>query len=220
MRWQAGRGWARWRRSCRAVLFAGTAVLAGCTVLPIEEARRIQARQGSAFDVAAYVSSAWRRLDAQVSQRAVAVQQLDSRSVDTLGPARGNRAGEGSPWTFLVTGEGTVGDVRREGPRTTVGVVTPAGNVVLQLGPVVSGTAIRDALPFIAFDDVSDQVSFAEVGLRLTERAVAPLRPVALRLRPGDRVRFVGAASVPSSGEPMIVTPVRLESLTVAGAPA
>ena len=33
--------------------------------------------------------------------------------------------------------------------------------VVLQIGPVIFGTALRDALPFIAFGDFVNQIDYA-----------------------------------------------------------
>lgn len=190
----------------------GLAIMAGgCKVLSIEDARAVQERSNGALDSGAYLSSIWPdRAGKELRSRAVPIDRLKGADMDALGRERGNRSGDGSPWTFVVSGEGVVRSVDRENPRGRIELDTQQGPVTIQVGPVVSGTAIRDALPFITFDGFPDQVSYAEVGMGLTDRALAPLRPVITQVKPGDRVRFLGAASVGETGVPLVVTPIEL----------
>jgi len=83
--------------------------------------------------------------------------------------------------------------------------------VVLQVGPVISGTAIRDALPALGFDRFVNQIQHADVGNEINARVerdvLARLDRAALR---GRRLRFAGMASF-EDGRPLTVTPVRLD---------
>ena len=52
--------------------------------------------------------------------------------------------------------------------------LTPAdgrADGALQIGPVLRGTALRDALEFVKFGDFVNQIAFAEVATALNERA-------------------------------------------------
>ncbi|MGH1559823.1 DUF2291 family protein [Caulobacter segnis] len=111
----------------------------------------------------------------------------------------------------MVSGEGVVRAVDDSSRRRTVEVSVGeegARTVRLEAGPVVVGTALRDALPFIAFDDFSDQLAFADVGRALTTTALSRTRSTLEGLRPGDRIRFVGAFNLPAAGQPVFVMPV------------
>jgi len=68
---------------------------------------------------------------------------------------------------------------------------------VVQVGPVLTGTAIRDALPALGFDRFVNQIQHAEVGNELNARVerevLQQLDRAGLR---GRHVRFAGMASV------------------------
>lgn len=185
-------------------------MLAGCKVLPVEEAAAIRARDGGSFDVNRFVAERWPGSAAQELRiRALPLGALRG-PLDQLGSRHGNRAGDGSPWTFVVRGAGVVRTIDRESPRGRLEVETATGPVTIQIGPVVSGSTIRDALPSIAFDDFPDQISFAETGMALTDKALAGLRPVLAGLETGDRISFLGTVSVAGDQSPLLLTPVEL----------
>ena len=187
--------------------------LAACKIMPIEEARRIRSAQGGRFDARDYVQSLWTaRTQGELRGRAVPLEQLRRGPIDQLGKARGTRAGEGSPWTFVVKASGLVKAVSLDKPRGSVIVSGSSGDVRVQTGPVVSGTTVRDALPAINFDDFPDQIAFAEVGQRLNERAIAEVRRDLARLRPGDRVTIVGVATLAGPADAVILTPLALSA--------
>ncbi|MGF7149644.1 putative lipoprotein [Sphingomonas zeicaulis] len=210
-------GWAGTRAAAAGVALC---LLAGCKILPIDEARALRERSSGAFDAKRYVETIWGgRAQKALADSAIPVERLRAEPIEQLGAAHGRRAGEGSPWTFVVSGEGQVERVDLGQPRGTVVVQTAVGPALIQAGPVVSGTTVRDALPFVAFDGFPDQIAFAEVGTELTERAVTPLRKTLGALKPGDRIRFLGTAR-PSAGDaPLVVTPVTVERAG-GGAPA
>lgn len=196
----------------------GAGLLGGCKVLTIEEDRALRARRGGDFDAARYVDEIWAaKAVPALDQRAIPANKLVAAidaDLERAGAELGRRAGEGSAWTFVVSGTGVVSSVdaasRRGSAEVTLAGTVPARTVRLQIGPVVSGTAIRDALPFVAFNDFADQLAFADVGRALTARALRTLRPGIAQLGSGQAIRFTGVVNVRAPGEPLVVTPVAL----------
>jgi predicted lipoprotein len=199
------------------------AVVAFCrpwTIRPIAEASGA-ATSGShagagAFDASTYVSSVWAaRVLPEASRVAVDLRRaLSERGHD---PAR--RA-------VLVRGAGVITSVDE---RSRMGVayvdLAPADgkpDVALQVGPVLRGTAVRDALDFIRFTDFANQIDFARVANELNARVLtsvlAPLGKVSMLT--GKVVAFTGATTLggaagsgqTSAGSPRVeITPLVVE---------
>lgn len=187
----------------------GSALLAtACTIVSADEAERLREAQSGAFDAKRFAEATWRKptID-QLRKRALPLERLRGADLDALGRVEGSRAGEGSPWTFVVRATGTVRAVELDKPRGAILLGTGAGDVRIQTGPVVSGTSIRDALPTIVFDDFPDQIAFAEAGQQLTERALTAVRPQLGKVRPGMQLTVFGAANVTSNDAPILLTP-------------
>ncbi len=202
------------RVALQAVLLAGAVALSGCKVVTIAQDQAIRAKRGLNFSADAYVAKIW---DAQalpeLQRRAVPAKDLFQAidaNPDEAGARLGRRASEGGAWTFVVSGEGVVRAVDDSSRRRTMEVEVGSRAIRLETGPVVVGTALRDALPFIAFDDFADQLAFADVGRALTATSLARVKPALDGVRPGDRVRFVGAFNLPAAGQPVFVTPVSI----------
>ena len=77
----------------------------------------------------------------------------------------------------------------------------------LQIGPVFRGTALRDALPFVRFDDFTNQMEYASVSRMLHQRvADSVLAKIDRATLVGRVIQFQGAYTE-GSGTPL-VTPV------------
>lgn len=197
------------------VLVALLPVVSACKVIPIAADRAARERQAGSFDAARYVDAVW---DAQAApywdkqaKPLGALSKSIDLNLDAAGAADGRKAGDGSPWTFVTQGEGQVTAVKTNARAGTVTVTVDGKPVEVLVGPVVSGSALRDSLPFVTFNDFSNQIAFAEVGGALTKRALRQARPAAEGLKPGDRVRFQGVFQLGKADDPVVVTPVRLE---------
>lgn len=87
---------------------------------------------------------------------------------EAAGNAHGLRpSGEANPWNFAVSGEGKIIEAKLDSRAAKLGVDTTgdgAADVIVQLGPVIRGTALRDAMPFIVFTDFRDQIEFAKLA--------------------------------------------------------
>jgi len=206
---------------------AGLYALAGCKVVTIDEDRALRARRGGDFDAQHYVDAIWAsKVVPAINDKARPVSNVIAAvdaDLDKAGAILGRRVGEGSAWTFVVSGDGVVEKVDNAPPRGGIDVALPGaapGRVIrLQTGPVVSETAIRDALPFVTFNDFTDQLAFAEVGRALTARALTGLKPMLGQVQPGRHIRFVGVANIRRAADPLVVTPMSIAADDAARAP-
>lgn len=92
-------------------------------------------------------------------------------------------------------------------------------DVLLQIGPVIRQTAIRDSLDFIRFTDVGNQLQFAsladQLNLRMRKESVEPLD---LENISGKNICFYGAIKLEEDQEVQtlkdyVVTPVKIEMI-------
>ncbi|MFV0358273.1 DUF2291 family protein [Tropicimonas sp.] len=138
-----------------------------------------------------------------------------AQDLDAAGESLGiPKSSEGSPWNFVATGNGTVVASKRDSRAATLDVDIDGDNaadLAIQLGPVVKGTALRDATTFYVFTDFRDQIEFAKLGRALNDAASA-----AIDIPEGDligaTVAFTGAFSLPKQGDRILLVPVRLSA--------
>ena len=201
-------------RTLTACLAALTLV-GGCKV--VRTAPEVDATADAGTDpIAAFVAETYDAqllplVEAEAVEAGVLLAALDG-GLEAAGTAHGIQATGGGAWTFLVKGEGVVVEADRESRAATLGVdVTGDGasDLRVQLGPVVRGTALRDAAPFYEFTDFRDQMEFAALARALNERATA-----ALTLPEGDlvgtRASFAGATALRAADEALLLAPTRL----------
>ncbi len=195
--------------------------LAGCapwTVRPIEESKEKQNQQRQRFDAAAYVASIWSsKLVPAVLSSAVDLRTLLAALEADAGAASrkyGQREGEG-PFHFMVKGRGRVLalDTRSRTGLISIDLVPGDGtpDAFLQVGPVIRGTSLRDAVGFIRFGQFVNQLEFAEVANELNARVGnAILARLTLPAMRGKVVSFYGTFT-PASGSPAEIVPVKLD---------
>ena len=166
------------------------AVLRPWTVEPIQTSAAV------AFDATAYAASAWPRVLRAADEAAVDVASV-------LQTAAASPGGAGAPparTALFVKGSGVVTDVNLESRAGQAlvridGSAAPA-TVAIQVGPVLRGTALRDALDFVRFTDFVNQFDFAAVANALNGRVLTTVvGPVDVRGLSGQRVSFTGAVS-------------------------
>jgi predicted lipoprotein len=206
------------RRSTLA-LFAALALLPACKIVRDKDKKKQGAAGG--FDADGYVAGIWDSkvmplLREQATEVVIVLDAL-AKDPDAAGTQYGNRAeAEGAAWNFIVKGKGKVTKADVASRRGTLVVALdgdPAGrSVTLQVGPVVFGSAFRDSLPFVSFNDFVNQIDFAQASRKLNDRAIAAARQ---GLDPaqaeGRTIVFHGAMANPGGGE-VQVTPVILEA--------
>ncbi|MFQ8432763.1 DUF2291 family protein [Amaricoccus sp. W119] len=119
---------------------------------------------------------------------------------------------EGAPSTFVVRGTGDVvgANLESRAARLEIDVNGDGGaDAELQLGPVIRGTALRDALPFYVFTDFRDQIEFAKLGRALNDHAHGVLPPPPTD-PVGQTVAFLGVFAMARAGDPIQIVPVEL----------
>jgi predicted lipoprotein len=205
-----------------SLLFATAVLLAlsGCKIVSDKDLAADTSTSEGSFDAVAYVDKIW---DAKVvpsfAEHATGLADLlpaIAADPEAAGKAHGRHGGAGDPYSYAVSGTGKVVAVDSKSRRGLVtvdlGGVQAPHQAVLQIGPVVFGSALRDSLPFIQFGDFVNQIQYAQVSRALNDRAIkgvrAGLDPDALM---GKTVSFAGGATIRSADEPVTVTPTMLK---------
>lgn len=187
-----------------AIVLVLLAVLAtrGVTVVPDREVASTDLAGNPSFDAGRFVAALWNaRVVPAVRDHAVEIGTVLAalaKDADTAGARYGHRPKSGDgPWTFLVRGEAEITAADLLSRHATLTVAVAGQDVILQIGPVVFGTALRDSLPFISFEQVVNQIQFAQVSRELNDRASAAARAGVdpAKLAPGMRIAFAGAMS-------------------------
>jgi predicted lipoprotein len=188
----------RWRSwiVAAAIVSAWLAIARPWTIRPIA------AVPSGVFDAHEYVARIW-------DTRVLPALGSKAQPLDVFRDARTNAA---APVTF----EGVVLEVDTSS-RAGVAMLgrTAAGpaEARLMIGPVLRGTALRDALDFIQFTDFTNQIQFAAVADALNDRVLATTLaaapPASLK---GRQVRILGVAwrEPGGAGALPLVVPVRL----------
>ncbi|MBI1259511.1 MAG: DUF2291 family protein [Chloroflexi bacterium] len=133
----------------------------------------------------------------------------------------GHRPGTNQPYSFMITGTGTVIEVNttsRAGVATVDTTNDGQADLTLAIGPVIRGTALRDAMPFIDFNQFTNQMDYAAVSNQLNalvnQNVLTPLGDI--HTLQGKTIQFSGTftAGTKFDASSVVVTPV---ILTVTG---
>lgn len=212
--------WILFQRACAvwAALLAATA----CDVAVIRPldpvtGKAILEEGPSTRDPAEFARSTWTtELPSAFDARSVDVAVLRealAQDPEEAARARGHRE-PGRPPSFLVFGTGRVVavDTTSRAGFVVVDLVPPDGipDVHIQTGPVIRGTALRDGLPFVSFDQFENQVAHAAVSRELHRLVVDSVLAPLHGMRLAGRTLFFRGALTFEPGSPLVVTPVRL----------
>ena len=116
-----------------------------------------------------------------------------------------------APPVFIARIDGKIVAADTASMAGTVDVATGAAAKAvaqLQIGPVIRGTALRDALPFVSFDQFANQIDYADFAKALDhivrDRVVKQVPRSGLV---GQRVSAIGVFRAPSTGTLPLLTP-------------
>ena len=216
-----------------AVAVVCLAVIGACTVVKIEEddgdgedQYATWKKTGTGFQASEYVAAVWdeRILPVYEEQAVDYTTVLSSLRDDRQSASEryGLARETGEPFfVFKVRGTCRVveyDDSSRNGViRVDVEPTDGEVDAMLQVGPVIRGTAIRDSMGFIRFTDVGNQLQFAalanELNARMRKDSVEPLDLPSIV---GKRISFLGAFRLQEADEveDIVVTPVKIDLLT------
>lgn len=214
-----------------ALILAGLIVLTvgmtGCKPWTIVKNDQKQGGEGgevyfgsSDFDVNAYVKDIW---DNQLfsyyddkKQDAATVIADVAKDVNAAGESYGfGSSGQGSSWSFVVSGTGKVLEVNQESRQGLMLVdLAPydgKADLKLQIGPIIKGTAIRDTIDTIKLSDFANQVLFASISKAFNEKVMTDvLGSLDMTTMKDKEISFLGAFTYTSPDE-VLVTPVQVE---------
>jgi predicted lipoprotein len=171
------------------------------------------------FDAKTYVDKMWdTKLIPYVKQNAVDLKTLMGKlKIDETGTSKqfGKRqVAEGAPFNFVAKGEAVILSVDISSRAGTAQLDLDGdkkSDALLQIGPVFKGSSIRDALPFISFDDFVNQLDYAalsnEINARVRDFVYKGFDPLSAV---GKKISFYGFFTY-ESGSPVVITPVLLE---------
>lgn len=132
---------------------------------------------------------------------------------DAAGAKYGHRQGTG-PYSFAVTGVGVAGEVKGNLLAVAVPGLPSDTKVWLQVGPAVTGTALRDAAGFITFGQFLNQVQYAEAATALNnEMRRTVLSNLDVPGLKGKRISFTGAFNLLTPAT-ITITPIAVEAAT------
>ncbi|MDY0093043.1 MAG: DUF2291 domain-containing protein [Candidatus Vecturithrix sp.] len=201
-------------------------VCSGCTIVRDDE-EEAQEQKGieiyfvdGKFNPDTYVDDIWeKKVIPTIREQAVDLRTiLDEYIHDqkAAGQKYGHREKEeGSPWNFIAKSEGQVIAVKTESRAGTIEVDIPpydgASDVVVQIGPIMRGESLRDALDFITFGMFTNQLEFGQLAkafnARARQEALGNIDPASLL---GKTIEFYGTFTQKTEVNDIQITPVQL----------
>jgi len=137
-------------------------------------------------------------------------------SIDTAGQKYGHREGSGA-WYFVMRGRAvTLAENSASRVRTIDVDVAPLDgkpDVSLEIGPVLRGTAVRDATGLVPFTNFGTQLQYADVGNALNDLVLkSVLNSVGSQPMKGRTIDFVAAFAAQAPWQPPVrdAIPVQL----------
>ncbi|MBK8024982.1 MAG: DUF2291 domain-containing protein [Chloroflexi bacterium] len=188
-----------------------------CTIATIrpldpETGKAIIGNEDQQFNPANYVVSIWEAQVIPVLQQAPditvilnALRENQASASETYGRKVGQQ-----PYSFVVTGSGTILSINTES-RAGLALVDADSDgetdFSLAVGPVIRGTAMRDGMPFISFNQFTNQMEYAsvsnEMNALINQQVITPLGDV--QTLAGKSVTFAGAFTLATIDDIIIV---------------
>ncbi|NGN62596.1 DUF2291 domain-containing protein [Streptomyces sp. A7024] len=167
-----------------------------------------------AFDPAKYAAKTYGpKVVPAIKKDAVDLATLHKALTDdpnAAGKRYGHRAGAGA-YSYAVTLTGTAGTARGGLLPVTVAGLGKDTRVSVQIGPAVSGTALRDAAGFIKFSQFVNQVDYADAATALNARVKSQvLKGFDAAAAKGDKLTVTGAMT-PLTPDVLTITPIAIE---------
>ena len=197
------------------------AALPGCKIIKTPTAEeKAAAAAKTAFDPNAKVEAIWQPEVVPYFEKRAGelkdVMQLATSNPDAAGEKYGNpRKQSSSPWTYAVKITGKVVAADTASRAATLDVDADGdgkADAKVQIGPALRGTALRDTLEFVNFNEFKNQIEWAQFGKAFNEKAnTAFLAAVPRDGLTGKTVTVIGAFPLPKSGELPLVTPSELK---------
>lgn len=195
-------------KAAAAVALVSLVALSGCKFIKTADQEKEAA--AGAFDPDRRVAEMW---DAKVlpylDQRAGAfkdVAALIASDVNAAGAKFGHKEKEGSaPWTFAAKVDGTIVAEETKSRAAYVDVDVDGdgkADVRVSIGPAIRGTALRDSLDFVNFNEFKNQIEWAQFGKSFnTHVNKTLLEKLPREGLTGKKLMATGAYPLPAKGQ-------------------
>lgn len=211
------------------ILFLITAncmLAASCTVVKIDSeaesgAKKIISSGEKAVDVGSYIDQNWESaILPEINERGCGLVTLFNEANggwDKAGEAYGVIKGDiGAKYNFIVHDTAVVKEINTE---------SKAGFIVVQIdgqeagytvkiatGPVLKGTAIRDSLKCVDFNQFVNQMDYAKLANELNRIGNENVtQSVDIMELNGKTIEFTGCFTQPDSGSEILIMPIFME---------
>jgi predicted lipoprotein len=210
----------RRRFTAALAVFTLSLTLGGCKFVATPKKQADGADEGNGdFDPNAMVNAIWDiKVLPYLSAKAGAlpdVLALARTNPSEAGAKYGYRAKEGDEsWTLAVRVDGRIISADTASRAATISVDTNGdGKVaaVIQIGPAMRGTALRDSLDFVSFNNFKNQIDYAQFGKAFNQHV---LQTILTKLPRdsliGRTVAVLGAFTLEPGDRPPLVAPAQL----------
>lgn len=208
-------------KAVSAILLASVLGLGGCKFVKTEDERKAAAAE--AFNPDKLVADIF---DAKVvpyfAERAGTLQDVSALAASNLDAAAekyGHKEKQGNaPWTFAAKIDGVIIAAETKSRAAYVDVDVDAdgkADIRVSIGPAIRGTAIRDSLKFVNFNEFKNQIEWAQFGKSFnTHVNKTLLEKISREGLVGKTLSATGAYPLPAKGQLPQFVPV---TITVGG---
>lgn len=157
-------------KAVSAIMLAGILALGGCKF--VKTADEQKAASAGAFNPDKLVADIFdSKVVPYISERAGSIQDISALAAsnpDAAAEKFGHKEKQGNaPWTFAAKVDGVIVAEETKSRAAYVDVDVDAdgkADVRVSIGPAVRGTAIRDSLAFVNFNEFKNQIEWAQFG--------------------------------------------------------
>ncbi|MGK3141108.1 DUF2291 family protein [Pantoea sp. C2G6] len=172
-------------------------VLSGCRIVSQQELADLKNPPNPTM---ANIDQLWQQklvpqIQAEARPLATLLKSLQSANdFDSACHTYGYRSQAENPCVFSVSVRGDVTAVNTTSRSGRMSVKDESGDTVtIQVGPIIRGTALRDAYKGASYQDFNDQVLFGEYGKAINQHAASLMQQFAPKV--GDKVVVSGVFS-------------------------
>ncbi len=205
------------------VIFVVVAVATSVTLSPQEIAEmknkaRAVANSDDGKDMKGYIADIWSsKLVPEFDAKAIPIQQVIAglkEDPDGYAQKHGVRNNDFSPMNFIVKGKVKVKEVNTKSKAGKIVLdikdVSGKKDAVIQIGPVIQKSAIRDSLSFIDFNDFVNQIEFAKVSKEIKNYIRQNVvNNITENNLVGKEIEFEGAFTYDKGGK-VLITPIKI----------
>lgn len=192
--------------------------LSACKILPTPSAQ--DGANASGFNPDKMVEDIWvAKVIPYLKEKAgpfAEVHALAKTDQAAAGAKYGNpKKQANSPWTFAVRVEGKIIAANTQSRAATMDIDVDGdgkADARVQIGPAIRGTALRDSLDFVQFNDFTNQIDFAQFGKAFNAYAdKTVLSKLPREALEGRTAKVLGAYTIEAGQDLPLVTPAEAE---------